>query len=124
MRTSYLTDAKNKLSEALENKDKMTQEGWVAMTEAVFNDIKMTSLFARNTDSKGFLASTNMSEDQVRETDQFKRIAGLAAGEGCTLTIEPDLYRYIRWIAKRDTPIARFRTIKLGDNLISVSRIA
>jgi hypothetical protein len=94
------------------------------MTEAVFQDIKMTSLFARNTSSKGFLATTNMSEDQVRETEQFKRIAALASGEGCTLTVEPDLYKYIRWIVKRDIPVARFRTIKLGDNLISVSRIA
>lgn len=124
MRTSYITDAKNRLSEALENKDKMTQDDWVAMTEAVFQDIKMTSLFARNTSSKGFLVTTNMNEDQVRETEQFKRIAALASGEGCTLTVEPDLYKYIRWIVKRDIPVARFRTIKLGDNLISVSRIA
>ena len=124
MRTSYITDAKNRLAEALENKDTMTQEAWVAMAEAVFQDIKMTSLFARNTGTKGFLATTNMSEDQVRETEQFKRIADLMAGEGCTLTVEPDLYKYIRWIVKRDNPVSRFRTIKLGNNLISVSRIA
>lgn len=124
MRTSYITDAKNRLAEALENKDTMSHEAWVAMAEAVFQDIKMTSLFARNTTTKGFLYTTHMSEDQVRETPQFKRIAALGSGEGCTLTIAPDLYKYIRWIVKRDNPVARFRTIKLGDDLISVSRIA
>lgn len=124
MRTIYITDAKNKLAEAFEKKDTMSKEDWIAVAESVYEDIKMTSLFARNTDSKSFLASTNMSEDQVRETEQFKRIADLMAGEGCTLMIEPDLYKYIRWIVKRDNPVARLRTIKLGDNLISISRIA
>ena len=65
-----------------------------------------------------------MSEGQVRETAQFERIAALAAGEGCTLNVTPDLYKYIRWILKRENITARYRTIKLGDDLLSVSRIA
>ena len=124
MRTSYITDAKNKLASAIDNSETITKEELLDVVNSVLEDIRMTALFARNTTPKGFLATTNMSESQVRETEQFKRIESLSAGTGCTLSVEPDLYKYIRWIVKRDNPIARFRTIKLGDNLISVSRIA
>lgn len=124
MRTSYITDAKNKLANAIDKKETITKEELLEVVKDVFEDIRMTALFARNTTPKGFLFSTNMSEEQVREMEQFQRIAGLSAGTGCTVTVEPDLYKYIRWIAKRDNPMARFRTIKLSDNVISVSRIA
>ena len=124
MRTTYLSDAKIKLANALDNKDTLTCENWIEVAESVLNDIRMTTLFARNTTPKGLFFTTNMSEGQVRETAQFKRIAALAAGEGCTLNVTPDLYKYIRWILKRENITARYRTIKLGDDLLSVSRIA
>lgn len=124
MRTTYLSDAKKKLANALENKDTLTREQWIEVVESVLNDIRMTALFARNTTPKGFLFTTNMSESQVRETPQFKRLAALEPTEGCTLTVAPDLYKYIRWILKRENITARYRTIKLGNDVLSVSRIA
>lgn len=123
MRTSYLTKAKDLLVDALEKKDTLTTEEWTATAEEVLNNVRMTMLFARNSSSRGFLSTTNMSEAQVVETEQYKRLASLQSGEGCTLNITPDLYKYIRWIIKRDDPVVRLRTIKIGDNIISVSRI-
>lgn len=123
MRTGYLTHAKNVLGKALESDVELSASEWKAVAAAAMEDIRNTLLFARNATSKGFLSTTNMSEAQICETEQYKRIAGLHPGEGCTISIEPDLYRYIRWIVKRDNPVARLRTIKLDNNVISVSRI-
>lgn len=123
MRTKYVTHAKDTLAKALDNADKLTTDEWVAVAKDVLEDIRNTLLFARNNTSKGFLYSTTMSEEQVRETDEFKVLDSLSAGQGCTVNITPDLYRYIRWIIKRDNPLVRLRTIKLGDNILSVSRI-
>lgn len=123
MRTKYITHAKDVLSEALENANRLSTDDWVKAAETVLEDIRSTLLFARNNTSKGFLYATTMSEEQVRETDQFKVIDSLSAGQGCTVNITPDLYRYIRWIIKRDNPLARLRTIKLGNDIFSVTRI-
>lgn len=123
MRTQYVTHAKDVLTKALENSEKLTAEEWVDIARDVLEDVRNTLLFARNNTSKGFVYSTTMSEEQVRETEQFKVLNSLSAGQGCTVNINPDLYRYIRWIIKRDNPLIRLRTIKLGDNILSVSRI-
>lgn len=124
MRTKYITDSRDMLGKLIDNKDGVTQEELWATLEEIYKNLKMTALFARNASSKGFLASTNMSEDQIKETAQYNRIVGLGPGEGCTLEITPDMYKYIRWVIKRDNPLVRLRTINLGNNLISVSRIA
>jgi hypothetical protein len=121
MRTSFLSQAKDKLNDAL--KAELTAEQWKELAKDILCDINNTLLFARNSVSKGFLATTNMSEEQIRETDLFKRIAGLESGEGCTVTISADMYRFIRWVVKRDNPESRFRTIKLGNDVLSISRI-
>ena len=123
MRTSFLSKAKDTLAEALNSERELTAEEWKEIAKETLQHISNTLLFARNATSKGFLSTTNMTEEQIRETEQFKRIAALEAGEGCTLNIRRDLYRFIRWVIKRDNPIARFRTIKLSNDIISVSRI-
>lgn len=123
MRTSFLSQAKNKLADAINSETELSSEEWKAVAKDVLHDISNTLLFARNSTSKGFLSTTNMSEEQVRETDLYKRIANLSSGEGCTVTITIDMYRFIRWIIKRDDPTARFRTIKLGNDVLSISRI-
>lgn len=123
MRTQYITHAKKVLDAALEKAETLTRDEWVKVAEDVLSDVRNTLLFARNTTSKGFYYATTMSEEQVRETEQYQVISTLNAGQGCTVNISPDLYRYIRWIIKRDNPLVRLRTIKLSDNVISVSRI-
>lgn len=124
MRTSYVTNARDRLANMLEQKDNLTAEEWVSFAESLLKDLRLAALFARNASSKAFLTSTNMSEEQIKETPQYQRISKLQAGEGCTIEVAPDLYKYIRWIIKRDNPIVRLRTIKLGSDLISVTRIA
>lgn len=123
MRTSYLSQAKKTLAKALDSTTELTAEEWREVAEDVMQNISNTLLFARNATSKGFLSTTNMSEEQIRETDAFKRIAALKPGEGCTLTITPDVYRFVRWVVKRDNPAVRFRTIKLSPEILSVSRV-
>ena len=123
MRTKPVTDARDKLGKILEQKDTLTLDQIFAGLEDIHKDLRLAALFARNSTSRGFLASTNMSEDQIKETPQYQRIVGLGSGEGCTLEVAPDLYKYIRWLVKRDNPLVRLRTIKLGNNLVSVSRV-
>lgn len=123
MRTKPVTDARDKLCEIIDQRDTITIEEAMPIIESAFQDLRVAALYARNATSKGFLFTTNMSEDQVKEMPQYKRIANLGSGEGCTLEVTPDMYKYIRWIIKRDNPIVRLRTLKLGDNVISVSRV-
>lgn len=123
MRTKPVTNARDKVGKILEQKDTLTLEQIFTMLEDVHKDLRLAALFARNATSRGFLATTNMSEEQIKETPQYQRIAGLGSGEGCTLEVAPDLYKYIRWLIKRDNPLVRLRTIKLNGNVLSVSRI-
>jgi hypothetical protein len=123
MRTKPITNARDKLAYAIEKRETITLEELLKIVEDVYQDVRLAALFARNAASKGFLATTNMSEDQIKQTPQYQRIVNLGPGEGCTLEVTSDLYKYIRWIIKRDNPIVRLRTIKLGDNIMSVSRV-
>lgn len=123
MRTKPVTDARDKVGKILEQKDTLTLDQIFAILEDVHKDLRLAALFARNATSRGFLATTNMSEDQIKQTPQYQRIVNLGPSEGCTLEVTPDLYKYIRWIIKRDNPLVRLRTIKLGDNIMTVSRI-
>jgi len=123
MRTRPITMARDKLAYALERRETITLEELLKVVEGAYQDIRLAALFARNAASKGFLATTNMSEDQIKQTPQYQRIVNLGPSEGCTLEITPDMYKYIRWVIKRDNPLVRLRTIKLGDNIMSVSRV-
>lgn len=123
MRTKPITIARDKLAYALEQRETISQDELLRIVEDAYQQIRLAALFARNSTSRGFLATTNMSEDQIKETPQYQRIVNLGPSEGCTLEVTPDLYKYIRWIIKRDNPLVRLRTIKLGDNIMTVSRI-
>ena len=68
-------------------------------------------------------AQTGLSEQQMRETQQFAQLSTLQAGETITISIPRDWFNFCRAIIKQSNPTARLRTRKTIDGLLMVTRI-
>lgn len=71
-----------------------------------------------------FETRTGMTANQMKETEQYKALATLMAGDTITISCPRMWFDFCRTLLKNETPYARYRTRKNGDGELMVTRLA
>jgi hypothetical protein len=70
----------------------------------------------------GFEMLTGLSVDQMKETAQFRAISALEEGETVVISCPRAWYNFIRALLKSDVSLKRFRTKKVNESDLMVTR--
>lgn len=68
-------------------------------------------------------AQTGLSEQQMRETQQFTQLSTLQAGDTISLSIPRDWFNFCRALIKKSNPTVRLRTRDNKDGTLVVTRL-
>ena len=121
-----------KIYEALENIGKLvaqsdasddTKETVQSLVTYCEGFVQAGRLVASGNTLHGFEMLTGLSIDQIKETEQYRSIATLETGECVVISCPRSWYNFIRALLKADVSSKRFRTKKINEQDIMITRI-